>query len=316
MQRFWLTVLISVLMILAIVPISGCNNNDNDESLETTTPQSTLEVTPTASPEAEEQIPMRIISLAPSNTEILFALGLGNKVVGVTGHCDYPPEAAEKAIIGGFSTPDLEKILELEPDLVLATSKHEEEIIPALESRGLKVLTLAPKTLEEVLESILKVGTETREEDKAALLVADMQQKIDAIADKVISLTEDEKPYVFYVTWNDPIWTVGNGTFIHEQVQTAGGRNIFADSEGHLQTNLETIIDRNPQVILASSGHGAAEDSPISWINTEERLIGVEARINETVYEVDANMISRAGPRIVDGLRIIAECIHPELFSE
>lgn len=316
MQRFWLTVLISALMILVIAPMSACNNNGNDESLETATPEAILEVTPTASPEAEDQISMRIISLAPSNTEILFALGLGNEVVGVTKNCDYPPEAAEKITIGGFATPDLEKILELEPDLVLATSKHEEDIVPEMENRGLKVLTLAPKTLEEVLESILKVGSETGKEDESSLLVADMQQKIDAIADKVESLTEDEKPSVFYITWHDPIWTAGNGTFIHEQIQTAGGRNIFGDFEGHLETNLETIIDKNPQVILASSGHGVAEDSPTTWVNTDERLRGVEARLNDTVYEVDANLISRAGPRIVNGLKIMAERIHPELFSE
>ena len=123
--------------------------------------------------------PERIISLAPSNTEILYALGLADRVVAVTDYCNYPPEAEVKPTIGGFSTPNMEEIVALSPDLLLATSIHENKIIPQLENRGLKVLALNPKTIDGVLEAILLTGKVAGVEEYASELAVEMRQRIE-----------------------------------------------------------------------------------------------------------------------------------------
>ena len=283
--------LISLVLILTIIPLAACTEtDDSDGPLE------------------------RIISLAPSNTEILFALGLGDSIVGVTEYCNYPPGARQKTTIGGFSTVDIERVIELDPDLVLAIGMHEETVVPHLRDKGIKVLVIDPQTLDEMLMDIALVGVKTGRAEESNFLVTNMENKIKAITSKVSSVSE--KPSVFYVTWHEPIWTLGKDTITHELIETAGGSNIFSDSEGHLETNLETVITRNPEIILASAGHGSAEDSPVTWAQTDDRLRGIDARNNGRIYPVNADLVTRAGPRAVEGLELIAELIHPEIFGE
>jgi iron complex transport system substrate-binding protein len=144
-----------------------------------------------------EKIPQRIISLAPSNTEILFALGLGDRLVGVTEYCDYPPEALDKEKIGGFSTPDIEKVIALQPDLILAGSIHAKEVIPALEERGLTVFALVPENLEGILKNIEVVGKITGKEKEAFELITQLKERIEAISDKTERLKTQERPRVY-----------------------------------------------------------------------------------------------------------------------
>ncbi len=262
-----------------------------------------------------DKTPQRIVSLAPSNTEILFALGLADKVVGVTDYCDYPPEAKEKPSIGGFSTPNIEEVVALSPDLILATSIHEDRVIPQLEQRGLAVLALAPKTLDEILASIKLVGEVTGEDEKASNLVTEMQSRIKAVTDKTDSLPENKRPAVFYLTWHDPLKTSGQGTLHNELIQKAGGRNIFPEVIGTKSVDLESIIARNPQVMIAGIGMASGEDKPFQYLKTESRLKNTEAAKNGRIYGIDLDLSGRAGPRIVDGLERFAKCIHPEIFG-
>jgi len=261
-----------------------------------------------------EEIPQRIISLAPSNTEVLFALGLGDKVVGVTEFCNYPPEALEMEKIGGFTTPDIEKIIALQPDLILAGSIHAAEVIPALENIGLTVFALAPENLDGILEDIRMVGKITGEEDEASKLVAQMETRIEAITDKTNNL--ENRPMVFYITWHDPLWSVGSGVTIQELIEKAGGVNIFQDITGHKMVNLEEVIARNPEIIIACTGHGEAKDEPFKWAKKEPRLMVTEANKNNTIYQIDTDLVGRDGPRIVDALEWLAYFIHPEIFPE
>lgn len=260
--------------------------------------------------------PNRIISLAPSNTEILFALGLEDKIVGVTEYCNYPPEAQNITKIGGFSTVDMEKIIELNPDLILAANIHKDTEVPELERRGFNIIIVAPETLDDVMTNILLVSTATGTEKEAKTLVNSLEKRVRAVTDKVASLTEEERLRVFYITWHDPLWTVGKDTITNELIETAGGKNIVDDMSGHGQIDLETLIWRNPQIILASTGHGSAGNSTFTWAKTEDRLDYTDARQNGTIYQVDADLITRPGPRIIDGLELIASLIHPELFSD
>ena len=263
-----------------------------------------------------EEVPKKIISLAPSNTEILYALGLENKLVGVTEYCDYPESAKDKPQIGGFSTVDIEKVVAIQPDLVLAANIHRDEIVPELERLGFAALTLDPGNIGEVVEAIQLIGRATDEQDKALQVVAEMQERIKSITDKTASLTEMQKPRVFYILWHDPLKTVGRGSRINELIVKAGGINIAGNLEGDYPTmSLEAVIMADPQVIVAGSGHGSGQNLPLDFVMAESRLEEVAARRDNRVYSIDSNLTSRPGPRIVDGLEELAIMIHPELFG-
>jgi len=244
----------------------------------------------------------------------LFALGLGEKVVGVTEYCNYPPEAADKEKIGAYATPDIERIIALQPDLILAADIHKKEIIPALEERGLTVFALAPINLNGILEDIQAVGEITAREKEASELVNQMEHRIKAITDKTENL--QERPRVFYITWHDPLWTIGEGTFMHELIEKAGGVNIFQDVIEHKAVDLELVVARNPEIIIACTGHGEAMNEPVEWARSEPRLQVIEARKNKRLHQIDADLTSRSGPRIVDALEAFASFIHPEIFVE
>jgi iron complex transport system substrate-binding protein len=261
-------------------------------------------------------VPQRIVSLAPSNTEILFALGLGDKVVGVTEYCNYPEAAKTKPKVGGFSTVDIEKVVSLRPDLVLATQIHSKTIIPALEKLGLTVVALTPSSLTGVLDSITLVGKITGQDKQASELVKDLSIQIKAIADKTQKLSPAQRPRVFYVTWHDPLMTAGTGTLSNDVISQAGGQNIASDISGDKTIDLETVINRDPEVIIVSVGMGTGEDLPWQYIKSESRLKNTQALLTDRVYKIDGDLIHRPGPRIVEALEQMAQFIHPELFGQ
>jgi len=252
--------------------------------------------------------PERIISLAPSNTEILFALGLGDKVVGVTMYCDYPPEAQDKEKVGDYYGPDIEKIIALEPDLILATDFHRFDLIPALEDQGFTVFAVAPQTLDDVLESIQKIGQITGKEAEALELVNGMTGKITEIEGQVKEL--EEKPRVFYMTWHDPMWTVGRNTWIDDLINTSGGVNIFSQYfESGAMVEIEWVILLNPEIIITS-------EWSYDWALNATELASTNASQTGRIYTFDDDLAQRPGPRLVKGLEWFAHFIHPEIFEE
>jgi iron complex transport system substrate-binding protein len=218
--------------------------------------------------------------------------------------------------VGGFSTVDIEKVVSLEPDLVLATHVHSKTAIPALEKLGLTVLALAPDSLDEVLSSITLVGKVTGQDEQASKLVNNLRARIEAIADKTRTLSPNQRPRVFYVTWHDPLITAGTETLVGDIISKAGGQNIAYDLSGNKAIDLETVIHRDPQVIIASVGMGTGEDLPWQYVRTEPRLKNTQAILNGRIYKIDGDLIHRAGPRIVDALEQMAQFIRPELFEE
>ena len=259
--------------------------------------------------------PQRIISLAPSNTEILFALGLGDSVVGVTQYCNYPEAAKTKPRVAGYSTPDIEKVVSLTPDLVLAESIHEETALPVLESLGLTVVVTSAKSLDTVLHDIILVGQIAGKSKAAAQLVGDLDKRIKAVTAKTEGLAPEQRTRVLYVIWHDPIWTLGSETFLDDLIQKAGGVNIFAkDFKKSRVVSPEEVVARNPQVIIVSS-MGTSGDLIYNSIKADPRLSTVEAIVKGQVYQVDGDLIERPGPRVVDGLEQVAKLIHPEIFG-
>jgi len=264
-----------------------------------------------------EEVPDSIVSLAPSNTEILFALGLGDKVVGVTPYCDYPPEAQGKEKIGGpwGGSIDVEKIVALDPDFILAADINGEDVVIALRDYGLTVFAIQSTDLEDVLHDINTVGQITDTEAEASALTAKMQGRIDAVTAKTAGLSPSERPRTFHICYHDPIWTAGQDTFINDLIVKAGGVNIFADLEGYQSVDIETVIARDPEVIIVTA-MGGTSSGTWEWVNTEPRLATVSARENGRVYFAESNWVERSGPRIVDGLEQVAKYIHPDLFFD
>jgi iron complex transport system substrate-binding protein len=254
--------------------------------------------------------PQRIVSLAPSNTEIVYALGLADRLVARTDYDNYPPEVKDKPSIGGFSDPNIEQVVAMAPDLVLAASIHENRVISQLEATGLTIVALDPKTIDEVLDAITLVGKVTGAEEEAAALTAGMRQRLTAVTVK--AGVSSYLPGVFYVVWHDPLMIAGAGTFHDELIRRAGGVNLGHDLTGYADISLETVITANPQVMIAGVGMGTGEDLPLQYLHSESRLADTDARKNGRVYPVDADIVNRYGPRIVDALEQFAGFIHPE----
>ena len=251
-------------------------------------------------------VPERIISLSPTNTEILFAIGAGDRVVGVTEYCNYPEEAEELPLIGGVSTVSIEKVVALEPDLVLGCALNGKETVVRLTELNVTVVSLNPENINEILDDIVLVGQLTGEEKNAGSLVADMEQRLEEIKYQ----TRDVKRLtVAHITWHDPIWVAGGGTVQDELIEIAGGENVFSDKKDWATVSLEEFIDRNPDVIIVSVGHGVAGMKPYDYILSEERLEVVNAVKNDRVHIINADIASRAGPRIVNATEIVYECL-------
>ncbi|MCL4426505.1 MAG: cobalamin-binding protein [Firmicutes bacterium] len=254
-----------------------------------------------------EKAPQRIVSLAPSNTEILFALGLGDKVVGVTSYCDYPVEAKSKEKIGGFSDPSVEKIVALKPDLVVATGMHE-KVVKQLDSLKIPVVAINPTRFAEVYGTFELLGQVTGSQKKAGEVIGEMKKKVDEITKKV---GNSPKPRVFYEVWDEPLMTAGPGTFINDLIILAGGNNIAADAQkAYPQYSLELLLQRDPEVMIFPSGKNTPEKimSRPGW----QSLAAIK---NKRVVAVDPNLVSRPGPRLVQGLELFARGIHPEVFK-
>lgn len=252
----------------------------------------------------------RIVSIAPSNTEILFALGLDKAVVGVTDWCDFPAEVKQKEKVGDFSKPSVEKIVSLKPDLVLVASLHK-ETVEQLEKLGIPCFVLNAKTIAEVEAEIKAVGKLAGAEKAADDLVVQMEQKKKSITDKLATLADKDKPVVYYEIWNDPITTGGPGSFHHELITLAGGINVAANSGTNYPTfSLESLIAAKPQIMIY--GHGTQTKEEVMKRAGWQSMPFMK---DSKIYMVDENIVARPGPRIIDALEIIAKTIHPELVK-
>jgi len=260
-----------------------------------------------------EGIPQRIISLSPSNTEVVFALGLGDRIVGVTEFCNYPPEALEKDIVGGFSTPSIEKIVELEPDMILASTIHEEEV-PRLEALGIPVLVVESSSLAELYASMSLIAEVTGVSANGEALIASMQTRIQAVEAVVSDIDNDDKVRVYYEVYSDPLMSAGRGAFINEIISLAGGVNIFGDlDENYPQISAEVVAERQPDIILFPDYHGTA-DFVLEGMTSRPGWESVPAVQQSRVYAASDDTFARPGPRVVDAVEEAARIFYPELF--
>ncbi|NOR60351.1 MAG: ABC transporter substrate-binding protein [Methanosarcinales archaeon] len=259
-----------------------------------------------------EKTPMRIVSLSPCNTEILFAVGAGDRVVAGTTYDTYPLEAVNLSKIGGFSSVNIEAVVNMSPDLVLAEDGNGLDTINALKSLDLKVVTLNPKTMDDILENIRLVGNITGNDAAAESLTADMTQQIGNITDMTEDIPNSRKPRVLYIVWHEPMYAAGAGSYPDDLIQMAGGNNII-QAQGWPVISIEDVVDKNPQIIICSS-MGGGSYTIMEAITGNQVLAQTDAVKNNKVYPADdPNTIELAGPRIVQGLAELHGFIAPDI---
>ena len=255
--------------------------------------------------------PQRIVSLLPSNTEIAFALGLGPRVVGVTEWCDYPEEAKTRTKIGSLK-PDVEKVISLMPDLVLAGASANADAISALRQAGVTVFAVEAKDLPGVYLSIQQIGRVAGAGQAAEALIESMKKRVDAVQRAVAGVGEADRVRV-WVEITPDLYTAGRGTFIDDLMRIAGGVNVAGDVEGWAQLNSEAVIERNPQVIVTAYGPYVKDVK--GTVTGRAGWDGIDAVKADRIYSIDPNIVTRPGPRLVEGLEQVARALYPELFK-
>jgi iron complex transport system substrate-binding protein len=253
-----------------------------------------------------DKIPQRIVSLSPSNTEILFALGAGDKVVGVTSYCDYPEEAKKIERMGDYEGPNIELIRKAQPDVVLA-GYVQEETVKMLEKMGIPVIISEAESFEAIYHSISLIGEITGTETEAEKIIKGMKDKIAEIQAKI---KDKEKPRVFYVVWKDPLTTAGSRTFINDVIKAAGGINVAEKVESWAIYSAEEMIKDNPDMLIAAL-HSTDEGMTREDLSRDRIFSMLECVKQGKVYVMpDDNIISRPGPRIVLAIEDMARVLY------
>jgi iron complex transport system substrate-binding protein len=254
--------------------------------------------------------PTRIISLAPSVTEMLFAVGAGEQVVGVTSFCDYPPEAQAKPKVGG-AFPNLEVVVRLNPTLVLAPRDFiRPDMVAKLDQLKIALFILEANSLDDVLRHIQTIGRMLGRSGKAYAVAADLRRRVAEVRART---ADAARPRVFYVLNSDPLMTAGPGSFIHQLIELAGGTNVAAGAPvSYPRLSLEEVIRQDPQVILFPVGddEGIPEQEQQRWL----RWPALSAVKQNRFVRISSVLLDRPGPRVVDGLEQLARQLHPDRF--
>lgn len=257
-----------------------------------------------------EEEPMRVISVAPSITETIFAIGSESKLIGRTDYCNYPEAAQNVESIGSLQEVNIERISELEPDIVLASTHFKEETLNKIESLGIPVaMIISQESFEGVYNNIKDIGNILNKKNEANVIIDGMKESVNYVKSSVES---EEPKSVYYVIgygeYGD--YTATGDTFIHQMLEIAGGRNVAEDATGW-KFSLEKLVESNPDVVIT-------EDNPstIAGIKEANGYKDLTAIKNENLYGIDKGKIELMGPRLADGLVEIAKALHPEAFEE
>ncbi|MDF2892269.1 MAG: ABC-type Fe3+-hydroxamate transport system, periplasmic component [Clostridia bacterium] len=283
-----------ILTIVLIVGLSACQAQQPAATAPEAQPAADTKIVITDLKGREitlDKVPERIVSLSPSNTEILYAVGAGDKVVGVTTYCDYPAEVKDVEKIGTFEGPNLELIQKANPDVVLAGGYIQEDLIASMEQLNIPVVSTEATDFNSIFDSIALIGKVSGNEQKAEEVIKEMKDKIAEIQDKV----KDKTPKsVFYVVWTDPLTTAGSGTFLNDVIKTAGGTNTAEKVEYWAKYSAEELVKDNPEYLL-SSKHATNEGVTLDFYAKDPVFKNLDSVKNGKVYLMsDDNIVSRA----------------------
>ncbi|MGD8290662.1 MAG: cobalamin-binding protein [Desulfobacterales bacterium] len=257
--------------------------------------------------------PKRIVALAPSITEIIFQLNQAHRLKGVTQFSNYPPEALALPKVGSYIRLDLERIVALDPDLCIATKDgNPKEIVARLQSMKIPVYVVDPRNLDTVIETILEIGQLLNAAERANLLAKTMGNRLQRVM-KIAAQTE-KRPRVFIQIGISPIISVGPKTFVHDLIVKAGGINVAAGSAAYPRYSREQVLALSPEIIIITSMARQADFEKVKkdwrqWSN-------LPAARNQSIFLVDSDVFNRPSPRLINGLELLVELIHPESFEQ
>lgn len=252
---------------------------------------------------------MRIVSLSPSVTEMLFVLDMGKSLVGATEYCDYPPEAKQIERVGGFGKPNIEKLLALSPDLVVSAGLERTDALPMLRKSGIQVLEVKINSIDEMFEALRQIGDATKKRRRADEVVASMQAELKKIAARSADVKR-APPRVFVELWDDPLTTVGQTSFVDDVIARAGGVNVAHEvSQAHPRISAEKVIEWNPDVIVIA--HMARTTGTTSQVAGRIGWSDIKAvKQGNVICDIPTELILRPGPRLIDGVKVLAKRLH------
>ncbi|NEU32238.1 ABC transporter substrate-binding protein [bacterium LRH843] len=260
--------------------------------------------------------PKSIVSIQTSNTEILFALGAGDRIIGVSDYDNYPEEVKDIQKVGGQDM-DAELVLTLLPDMAFVTDYHYQnhaDTLKQYEEAGIDVIvTGSAASFDDVYQTIEMLGKATGTTEKAAEITEGMKQRLDEIKEQAKAITDKKKVWV-EVSPAPDIFTTGQGTFMHEMLEAIQAINVAGDQEGWVKLTEEEIVQLHPDVIITTYGYYV--DNPAEEVLTREGWAEVPAVKNEQVFDVDSDTVTRTGPRLIEGVETLAKFIYPETFTE
>lgn len=256
--------------------------------------------------------PHRIISLAPTHTEILYALGLQERIVGVTDYCNCPEKAGKKEVVGGFADPDIDRILALKPDLVLAFGTIQRPVVEELEKRKQRVFWTYPHTVDAALQSFETIGTMTGKRLIAEQLTRSIRNRIQHVQEQLADIPEDKRLTVFRVMGLDPLGTIGGDSFQTDVYRLAGGKNVFLDiKKDFFQVDLEALIERDPDVMVVC---GEKPDELRTKISNQEGWQSWTAVKTSKIFVISCDLICRPGPKVAETIEKLAVYLYPKRF--
>jgi len=255
----------------------------------------------------------RIVSLAPSLTETVYALGLQDRLVGDTDYCDYPADAAKKHKVGGAINPNMEEVAALKPDLVLVVkSLNKLETVRALEQLGIPVYSTDPHTVKDVLNSMKKLSGVLGAEEAGVALNQKLESRLGSVRARTSSVSAKQ---VLFVVWTEPLMSVGKKTFIADVLDYAGAASVVDSKQDWPQFSLEEAVRLQPEFLVFASSHSEAVKNDVEALALKPGWSMMEA-IKQRKIAVVSDAINRPGPRIVDAVEELTRQLHPELFSE
>lgn len=309
----WLTPFMLIFFMVGCQASSDSSKPKEEKKVETKTELKNYKVKDDRGKEITfKEVPKKVVSLIPSNTEILFALGVGDKIVGATDQDNYPEAAKKIERVSAMMKYDTEKIIALKPDVVLAYTFGDENALKPIEDAGIKVFVIKSATsFDDVYGDIEQIATVMGVKEKGDKLVTEIKDKITSVGKKVKNAKA--KPSVYFeISPRPEIYTSGNDTFQQEIMNAAGIDNIFKDQKGWFKISEEEIIKRNPKVIATTVND---VKDPIKEITTRKGWDQIDAVKDKKVFYLDTDIMNRPGPRIGEAVELFAKTVYPDLFK-
>lgn len=307
--KTWMVLFFAALLLVAC----SDSNKNTDSTKENNTTKSYSVVDDIGNEVKFDKVPEKVISLQPSNTEILFELGFGDRIIGATDYDLYPEEAKKIERVSDSTKINVERIIELNPDVVFAYTTGAKEQVDQLVNAGIKVFVIKDATsIKDIYSDIVQIAEAMGAKEKGEKVVENIKSQLASIQEKTAQVKDKKKVY-FEIAPAPEIWSIGSGTFQQELIEIAGVENIYKDQKEWFAATEEDVITRNPDAIITTVNY---TDNPTAEILSRAGWEKINAVKNKEVYALNGDILDRPGPRIAQAAEQIAKTIYPEIFNK